>query len=189
MPRSSSSVVGAPRISSKKISSPGRARLEAQRRLAHFADALAQRRDVFGAEMGVQAESHLEFVDRFGRDSRSEDLVQALEGIMVTLEPADAFLDGEARLGGLSHRTDPGNRRQILKRAIVAHVHKERPGQMLPHAEKLPPRSSRRPRRPESLRCGLCYTTAARGALPFLSSASTSAPAVRVRSSSAMMAR
>ena len=71
---------------------------EAERRLAHFADALAQRGDVFGAEMRVEAEAHLEFVDGLGGDARGEDLVQAFEGVMVALEPADAFLDGEAGL-------------------------------------------------------------------------------------------
>ena len=67
--------------------------LEAQRRLAHFADPLAQRGGVFGAEMRVEAEAHLEFIDRLGGDARGENLVQALERVMVTLEPADAFFD------------------------------------------------------------------------------------------------
>ena len=87
--------------------------LEAERWLAHFADPLAQRGGVFGAEMGVEAEAHLEFIDGFGGDARGEDLVQALEGVMVTLEPADAFFDGEAGLRGLVHRANPGQRRQM----------------------------------------------------------------------------
>ena len=82
--------------------------LEAQRRLAHFADPLAERGGVFGAEMRVEAEAHLEFIERLGGDARGEDLVQALEGVMVTLEPADAFLDREAGLRGLVHRTNSG---------------------------------------------------------------------------------
>ena len=72
--------------------------LEAQRRFAHFADALAEHGGVFGAEMRVEAEGHLEFVDGLGGDARRENLVQAFERVMVTLEPADAFLDREAGL-------------------------------------------------------------------------------------------
>ena len=95
--------------------------IEAERGLAHFADPLAQRGDVFGAEMRVQAEAHLEFIERLGGDARGKDLVQPLAGVVVTLEPADAFLDGEAGLRGLVHGTDPGQRRQMAIRLISAH--------------------------------------------------------------------
>ena len=95
--------------------------LEAQRRLAHFADPLAQSGDVLGAEMGVEAEAHLEFVDGLGGDARGEDLVQAFEGVMVTLEPADAFFDREAGLRGLVHRANPGQSRQMAIRLVSAH--------------------------------------------------------------------
>ena len=87
--------------------------LEAERGLAHFADPLAESRSVFGAEMGVEAEAHLELINGFGGDARSEDLVQAFERVMVTLEPADAFFDREAGLGGLVHGTNPGESRQM----------------------------------------------------------------------------
>jgi hypothetical protein len=83
-------------------------RFEPEWRLAHFADSLAERAGVFGAEMRVEAEAHLEFVDRLGSDACGEDLVQALERVMVTLEPANAFFDGEAGLRGFVHRTNSG---------------------------------------------------------------------------------
>ena len=86
---------------------------EAQRGLAHFADPLAQRGGVFGAEMRVEAEAHLEFVEGLGGDARGEDLVQPLAGVVVTLEPADAFFDREAGLRGLVHRADPGQGGQV----------------------------------------------------------------------------
>ena len=95
---------------------------EAQRRLAHFADALAQGGDMFGAEMGVEAEAHLELIDGFGGDARGEDLVQAFEGVVVTLEPADTFLDREAGLHGLVHRADPGQAGQAAIRLVSAHA-------------------------------------------------------------------
>ena len=87
--------------------------LETERWLAHFADPLAQRGGVLGAEMRMQAEAHLEFLDGLGGDARGEDLVQALERVMVTLEPADAFLDGEAGLRGLGHRANSGQGGQV----------------------------------------------------------------------------
>jgi hypothetical protein len=87
--------------------------LEAQRRLAHFADPLAERGGVFGAEMRVEAKTHLEFVERLGGDARGEDLVQAFERVMVTLEPADAFFNRETGLRGLVQRTNPGQGGQM----------------------------------------------------------------------------
>ena len=67
--------------------------VQPQWRLAHLTDPLTQRGDVFGAQMRVQAEAHLEFVDWLGSDARGKDLMQAFAGVMVTLEPADTFLD------------------------------------------------------------------------------------------------
>ena len=90
--------------------------LQAQRGLAHFADPLAQRGGVFGAEMRVEAEGHLEFIDGLGGDARGENLVQALERVMVALEPADAFLDREAGLRGLGHRANSGQGGQVAIR-------------------------------------------------------------------------
>ena len=85
--------------------------LEAERRLAHFADPLAERGGVFGAEMRVEAEAHLEFIEGLGGDARGENLVESLERVMVTLEPADTFFDRETGLRGLVHRANPGQRR------------------------------------------------------------------------------
>jgi len=79
-------VVGAPRISSKKYGQVCiRHGLEAERGSRIFADPLAECGSVFGAEMSVEAEAHLKFIDGFGGDARSEDLVQAFERVMVTL--------------------------------------------------------------------------------------------------------
>ncbi len=49
---------------------------------------------MFGTEMGVETEGHLQFVDGLGSDARGENLVQPFETIMITFEPANAFLDG-----------------------------------------------------------------------------------------------
>src|SRR6266702_3576809 len=51
---------------------------------------------MFGAKMRVEAEPHFEFVERLGSDARSENLVQPLQGVMVSLQPANAFLDRKA---------------------------------------------------------------------------------------------
>jgi hypothetical protein len=41
----------------------------------------------------MAAEAHLEFINRLGGDSGGEDLVQSFEGVMITLETADALHD------------------------------------------------------------------------------------------------
>src|SRR5215468_2807489 len=96
--------------------------LKAQRWFAHLADAPAQRAHMLGAVVGVQAETHLQFVDWLGGDAVVEDLVQALENIVIALEPADALLDRQAGLHGFRHWTDPRQRREILERTIGAHT-------------------------------------------------------------------
>src|SRR5258705_11840508 len=58
---------------------------EAERRFAHFANALANGGSVFGAEGGMKAEGHFEFVKRFAGDARGENLVKGFETIMVAL--------------------------------------------------------------------------------------------------------
>ena len=63
---------------------------------------------MLGAVMGVEAESHLEFVDGFGGDARGEDLVKAFEGEMIAFEAANAFFDGEAGLHGVLHGANAG---------------------------------------------------------------------------------
>ena len=42
---------------------------------------------MLGAEVGMEAEPHFEFVNRFGRDARGEDLVESFEGVVVSLKP------------------------------------------------------------------------------------------------------
>jgi hypothetical protein len=77
---------------------------EAEGWFAHFADTLAESSDVLGAKVCVEAEGVFQFEDRLGSDARDENLVQALEGVMVALEAGNTLLDGEAGLHGFFHR-------------------------------------------------------------------------------------
>ena len=54
----------------------------------------AERRDVFTAKKGVQAETHFEFVDRFRRQAGGENLVEPLESVMIALQAGDALIHG-----------------------------------------------------------------------------------------------
>ena len=56
---------------------------KAQRRLAHLSDPFAQCGNVFGAEMRMQAETHLQFVERFGSDAGGENLVQSAKSVVI----------------------------------------------------------------------------------------------------------
>src|SRR5437870_4558327 len=85
---------------------------QAKGRLAHFADALAQRGGVFGTKVRVEAEGVLQFEDRLSRNARGENLVQALEGVVIALEARDALLDGKPRFHGFFHRAQAAQRRQ-----------------------------------------------------------------------------
>ena len=87
--------------------------LQAERRLAHLADARAQRADVLGAEIRVVAEGRLQLVERLGGDARVEDAVQAPERVMEALEAAHAFVDGKARAHGLIDCAETGERRDV----------------------------------------------------------------------------
>ena len=86
---------------------------EPQRRFAHFADAFAQSGDVLGAEVRVQAETHFQLVNRLGGDARGEDLVQPFEGIVVALEAAHTFFNGQAGVHRLGHEAKSGELRQV----------------------------------------------------------------------------
>ena len=96
--------------------------IQAQRRLAHFADPLAQGGGVFSAVMGVETETHFQFVNRLGGEARGENLMQALEGVMIALEPVDTFLDGQAGLHRLVQRAKSGERRQAAVRLGGVHI-------------------------------------------------------------------
>jgi hypothetical protein len=74
-----------------------------------------------GAKMSMKAESHLQFINRFGRDSRREDLMQTLEDIMAPLETPDAFFNRETRLDGVIHRAQAGQRWHISIRFVFVH--------------------------------------------------------------------
>jgi len=87
-------------------------RFKAERWLAHFTDALANGGGVFGAEVGVEAEGHFEFVKGFAGDARRENLVQAFESVMVAFVTADAFFYGEARLHGILDGAEAGEGRR-----------------------------------------------------------------------------
>ena len=86
--------------------------LQAQRRLAHLADAGAQGLDVLGAEVGVVRERGLQLVDRLGGDPGREDLVEPQEGVMQPLQPAHARLDAQARPRRLGDGGQAGQGRQ-----------------------------------------------------------------------------
>ena len=66
---------------------------EAERRFPHLPYPPADLGDVFRAEMGVEAEGHLQLIDGFGRQTRDEDLVDAPEGRVVAFEPQDTVFD------------------------------------------------------------------------------------------------
>ena len=89
--------------------------LQAERGLAHLADAHAQRLDVLGAKIRVVREAGLEFVNRLRGDAGGQDLVQADEGVMVALEARDARLDAQAGFGG---RGDGGQARERRQPAV-----------------------------------------------------------------------
>ena len=95
--------------------------LEAERRFAHFANPAPQRGDVLGAEMSVQTETHFQLVDRLGCYTRSENLVQPFESVVVTLEPSHAFFHGQARLHRLFHQANSGESGQMAVGLIRVH--------------------------------------------------------------------
>src|SRR5437870_5715567 len=70
---------------------------------------------MFGAKMGMEAETHLELIQRLSGDVRSEDLVQPFEGVMIALKPAHTFFDRETGFHGGLYRTDACQSRQIAE--------------------------------------------------------------------------
>ena len=87
--------------------------LQAERRLAHLADAPAQRGDVLGAEIRVVAEGRLQLVERLGGDARVEDAVQPLERVMEAFEATHAFVDRKAWTHRLVDGAETGERRDV----------------------------------------------------------------------------
>src|SRR5207244_2560379 len=73
-------------------------------------------------------ESHFQFVNRFGRDARDEDLVEPFEGIVITLQPANTFLDGQTGRHRLIHGANSGESRQISIGLVGVHINN--PGQL-----------------------------------------------------------
>ena len=71
--------------------------------------------------MGVETESHLQFIDGLGRDAGGKDLEQPFEGIMIALQPADAFFDRQAGLHGVLYRANAGQCGQIAVRLVSLH--------------------------------------------------------------------
>ncbi len=94
---------------------------QTQRRLAHFTHATAQHRGVFGAKMRVQAESHLEIVNRLSRDARGEDLVQAFESVMIALQARDALLDRQSGTRHFLKRAEAREHRQVPEGLVRFH--------------------------------------------------------------------
>jgi hypothetical protein len=97
---------------------------EAERRLAHLADAGAQCGGMLCTQIGVVRERRLQLVDRLRRDAGGQDLVQTLEGVVEALQPADALLDAQPRFRRLFERAKSGERGQ----GFVRHVAGERGG-------------------------------------------------------------
>ena len=77
---------------------------QAERRLAHLADALAQRLHVLRAKISMMREPGLELVDRLGGNARGENLMEPRKGIVITLEPGHALLDSESGPRSFGHR-------------------------------------------------------------------------------------
>ena len=98
-------------------------RLEAERRFAHFADALAPAGHMLRAEMRVQREGHFQFVNWFGGQARKEDLVLSFACVMISLQSADAFLHGEPGARGVRERAEPRKRGKIVERPIFLGAH------------------------------------------------------------------
>jgi anaerobic selenocysteine-containing dehydrogenase len=90
--------------------------------LAHFTNAFAESGGVFGAIMSVQAEGHLQFVDRLRCDAGGENLVQPFERKMIPLEAPHAFFDGEPGLHGVFHGADAGQAWEIAIRLVGVHT-------------------------------------------------------------------
>jgi hypothetical protein len=97
--------------------------VEAERRMAHFGDALAEGGDVLGAEMGVEAERHLDFVDGLGGEPGVERGPQPVEGVVIALEAFDAVVDRKAGFRGLGQGADPCGFGEVLVRAIAGSIH------------------------------------------------------------------
>ena len=92
---------------------------------------------MFRAKVGVEAKGHLKFVERFRSQAREQDLMQTLEGVMVALEPAHAFLDGEAGFHRVLHRANACQRGQILVGFVNAHSQSQRKSETrIPKLEK-----------------------------------------------------
>src|SRR3954453_7319547 len=78
------------------------------------------------AVMRVQGKGHLEFVNRFRGEPREENFVQALEGIMISLQPAHTFLNGKTGSLGLGKGGEAREWRQTVERRIIRRAHDSR---------------------------------------------------------------
>jgi hypothetical protein len=105
----------------KNLESRVRHSVKAQGRFAHFTHSLAQGRDVLSAKMGMQAKAHLQLVKGFGGDPGGEDLGQAFDRIMISLESSDAFFNRKAGFHGSFEWCDTGKGRQPTVRLAGAH--------------------------------------------------------------------
>ena len=82
--------------------------VETEGRVSHLGHPVAQERDVLGGQVGVVAETHLELVERFGRQARQEDLPHPLGHVVKTLEAIHTGLHSEPRSGrGIKVREPP----------------------------------------------------------------------------------
>ena len=74
---------------------------------------------MFSAQMRMQAEPHLQFVNRLSRDSRRQNLAQSFEPVIIPLQPPHAFPDRKPGLHRLVYRTESRQWRQIFVRHVV----------------------------------------------------------------------
>src|SRR5688572_16871163 len=94
---------------------------QAQRWFTHFTHALAQGGDVFSAQVRVQAESHLQFIDWLGRYSRRENLVEPFERVVIALEPGHTLFHRQSGFHRIRKRTNSRERWEIMQGRIALH--------------------------------------------------------------------
>ena len=97
--------------------------LETEWRLAHFSHAAAESGVVLRTKMAVQAEAHLQFIDRFSCDMGEKDLVQPPETIMKALQPLDTGLDSQTGFRRFFDRAQASECGQTLIRLVFGYFH------------------------------------------------------------------
>src|SRR5437879_1836296 len=71
--------------------------------------------------MSMMTESHLQLVQRLGRNSGGEDVMQPFERVVIAFEPANTFFHGEAGLHRFIHRTNSSQWRDFWESSGSIH--------------------------------------------------------------------